>query len=200
MSDAREFALFCAVRRTDPTAADTLLAAVAACAKAAGLKLAGVLQREVQRPGRRRCDMDLIDLSSSTIIRISEDRGNLARGCRVDTGALAEAIELVERSIRIGAPDLVILNKFGKAEENGGGMRHAIGAALLADIPVLLSVGERALPAFEHFAGDLCTVIEADAQVLSEWLRVRFGAEANLATALSSQATPIPIDHRPVER
>ena len=122
--------------------------------------------------------MDLIDLASDTIIRISEDRGNLAQGCRVDTGALAEAVELVERSIRIGAPDLVILNKFGKAEENGGGMRDAIGAALLADIPVLLSVSELALPAFEHFAGGLCTVIEADAQVLSEWLRVRIGVEA----------------------
>ena len=135
--------------------------------------------------------MDLIDLTSDTIIRISEDRGNLAQGCRADTGALAEAIELVERSIRIGAPDLVILNKFGKAEENGGGMRHAIGAALLADIPVLISVGERALPAFERFAGDLCTVIDADAQVLNEWLRVRFGVEADLEAMLSRHATAI---------
>ncbi len=54
MSDAPQFARFCAVWRTDPIAADTLLVAVVACAKAAGLKLAGVLQREVQRPGRRR--------------------------------------------------------------------------------------------------------------------------------------------------
>ena len=144
--------------------------------------------------------MDLIDLASDTIVRISEDRGNLAQGCRTDAGGLAEAAEMVERSIRIGAPDLVILNKFGKAEENGGGMRHAIGAALLADIPVLLSVGDLALPAFEHFAGDLCTVIEADAQVLNEWLKVQIGVEANLATALSRHATTTPIDSRPVER
>ena len=183
MADTRRFARFCAIRRTDPIAADTLLAAAAASMKAAGLKLAGVLQREVHRPGRRRCDMDLIDLTSDTIIRISEDRGNLAQGCRVDTGALAEAAEMVERSIRIGAPDLVILNKFGKAEEEGGGMRDAIGAALLADIPVLLSVGELALPVFELFAGELCTVIEADAAVLSEWLRLQFGVEAALKTA-----------------
>ena len=90
---------------------------------------------------------------------------------------------MVERSIRTGAPDLVILNKFGKAEENGGGMRHAIGAALLADIPVLLSVSEPALPAFEHFADGLCMVIEADAQVLREWLKVRIGVEAESAVS-----------------
>ena len=124
--------------------------------------------------------MDLINLASDTIIRISADRGNLAQGCRIDPGGLAEAAEMVERSIRTGAPDLVILNRFGKAEENGGGMRHAIGAALLADIPVLLSVSEPALPAFEHFAGGLCLVIEADAQVLREWLKVQIGVEANL--------------------
>jgi nucleoside-triphosphatase THEP1 len=183
MSDTRQFARFCAIRRTDPIATDALLAAAAARAKAAGLKLAGVLQREVHRPGRRRCDMDLIDLASDIVVRISEDRGNLAQGCRVDTGALAEAAELVERGVRVGAPDLVILNKFGKAEEEGRGMRDAICAALLADIPVLLSVGELALPAFELFAGDLCTVIEADAAVLSEWLRAQFGAEITLETA-----------------
>ena len=118
----------------------------------------------------------------------------------MDTGALAEAAEMVERSIGVGAPDLVMLNKFGKAEEEGGGMRDAIGAALLADIPVLLSVGELALPAFELFAGDLCAVIEADAQVLSEWLKVRFGVEAALKTALASHSITTPINCRPVER
>ncbi len=143
--------------------------------------------------------MDLIDLASDTITRISEDRGNLAQGCRVDTGALAEAVEMVERSIRIGAPDLVILNKFGKAEENGAGMRHAIGTALLADIPVLLSVSELALPAFELFAGDPCTVIEADAQVLSEWMIDRLGVEAKLEPVLSSHAIATPINGWPDE-
>ena len=82
---------------------------------------------------------------------------------------------MVERSIRTAPPNLVILNKFGKAEEEGGGMRGAIGAALAADIPVLVSVGELALPALGLFAGDLCVVVEADAAVVSKWLQARIG-------------------------
>ena len=136
-----QFTQFCAIRRTDPTATDALIAAVVERAKAAGLKLAGVLQRDVQRPGRRRCDMDLIDLATGRIVRISEDRGNLARGCRMNMNALVEAAEMVEETIRTGAPDLVILNKFAEAEEEGGGMRDAIAASVAAGVPVFMGVG-----------------------------------------------------------
>jgi hypothetical protein len=48
---------------------------------------------------------------------------------------------------------------FGKAEEEGG----AIATALIADIPVLMSVGELALPALRLFAADICSMVEADA-------------------------------------
>ncbi len=190
MSYPGQFTQLCAVRRTDPIAADRLIAAVAERAKAAGLTLAGVLQQDLHRPGRRRCDMDLVDLASGRIIRISEDRGNLARGCRMDTSALVEAAEMVEESIRIGAPDLVILNKFAKAEEEGGGMRGAIGAALSADIPVLMSVGEPALPALELFAGDLCSIVEADAAVVSEWLEAQLGSA--MAPAVAGSIIKLP--------
>lgn len=192
MSCPNPFTQLCVIRRTDPGAADTLIAAVAERARAAGLKLAGVLQRDSRRPGRRRCDMDLIDLASGRIIRISEDRGNSARGCRMDVGALVEAAEMVERSIRIGAPDLVILNKFGKAEEEGGGMRGAIGAALAADIPVLMSVGELALPALALFAADLCSIVEADATVVNEWLQAQFGGDMAAPLAGPTMSSPQP--------
>ena len=119
--------------------------------------------------------MDLVDLASGRIIRISEDRGNMARGCRMDTSALVEAAQMVEESIRRRAPDLVVLNKFGKAEEEGGGMRDAIASALLAEIPVLMSVGELAIAALENFAGEFCTIIDADPDELGRWLRLQFG-------------------------
>jgi nucleoside-triphosphatase THEP1 len=166
---------FCAIRRNDPIAADLLIAAVAQRAKAAGLKLAGVLQRDLQRPGRRRCDMDLIDLATGRIIRISEDRGNLARGCRMSTRALAEAAGMVEHTIRTGSPDLVILNKFAKAEEQGGGMRDAIAASLYAGIPVLVGVGIPAIPSLEQFAGGLVTLIDPAGDMVASWLAAHFG-------------------------
>lgn len=101
----------------------------------------------------------------------------------MDASALVEAAEMVEQSIRIGAPDLVILNKFGKAEEEGGGMRGAIAAALTANIPVLMSVGDLALPALERFAGALCSIVDADPAIVEGWLHLQFGREAALTAA-----------------
>jgi hypothetical protein len=76
------------------------------------------------------------------------------------------------------SPDLVILNKFGKAEaEEGGGLRGAIVAALEADIPVLIGVAGPYAPALREFAGDLCA-LAADAAAVWHWLRARLGERA----------------------
>ncbi len=172
---AQAGAAVCAVLRDETRAASDLLVRVAERARGAGLRLAGALQEDVPRPGRRRCDMYLRDLASGRRIRISADHGDLAQGCRLDSSALTEAAELIERAIRRAAPDLVILNKFGKAEaEEGGGLRDAIAAALEADIPVLIGVAEAYAPALRDFAGDLCA-IAADEAAVWRWLQARFG-------------------------
>ncbi len=171
-------AAVCAVLRDDARAADALFVRVAERARSAGLRLAGALQKDAPHPGRSRCDMFLSDLTSGRRIRISEDRGDLAQGCHLDPGALTEAAELIERAIRDAAPDLVILNKFGKAEaEEGGGVRDAIAAALDADIPVLIGVAPAYAPALKDFAGDLCA-IAADEAAVWRWLEARLGERA----------------------
>jgi len=168
-------AAVCAVLRDETRAANDLFVRVAERAKSAGLRLAGALQQDEPRPGRRRCDMFLRDLASGRLIRISEDRGDLAQGCRLDPGALTEAAELIERAIRSASPDLVILNKFAKAEaEEGSGVRDAIAAALEADIPVLIGVAAAYAPALRDFAGDLCAIV-ADEAAVRRWLGARFG-------------------------
>jgi nucleoside-triphosphatase THEP1 len=146
------------------------------------------LQEDEPRAGRSRCDMILADLASGRRTRISADRGDLAQGCRLDAGALTEAAELIERAIRRAPPDLVVLNKFGKAEaEEGCGFRDVIAAALEADAPVLIAVTEAYAPALRDFAGDLCAFAEDEAAVW-RWLRARLGARARFAEG--EAATP----------
>ncbi len=169
-------AAVCAVLRDETRGADDLFVRVAERARAAGLRLAGALQKDEPRPGRRRCDMFLTDLASGRRIRISEDRGDLAQGCRLDSAGLTEAAALIERAIRSGSADLVVLNKFGKAEaEEGGGLRDAIAAALEADIPVLIGVSASYVAALHDFAGDLCA-IAMDEAAAWRWLAARLGA------------------------
>lgn len=135
---------------------DAFLAALAERLQAAGLRLAGALQeRPAMAEGQGPCAMDLWLLPDGPRRRISEARGALARGCRLDSGALEEAVGLVEA--RLAGADLCLVNKFGKREGEGRGFAPLIGAALLQGLPVVVGVSPLNLPAFESFAGGLAT-------------------------------------------
>jgi hypothetical protein len=168
-------AAVCAVVCEEGGVGELFFTRVAERAKGAGLRLAGALQLDEPREGRKLCDIYLSDLASGRRTRISEDRGELAEGCRLDLVALTEAAGMIEREIEGGAPDLVILNKFGKAEaEEGRGLRGAIAMALEGDIPVLIGVAKSYAPALKDFAGDLCAVVSDEASAW-RWLAARLG-------------------------
>jgi nucleoside-triphosphatase THEP1 len=139
---------------TDSTAADQALRRAVGRLEALGLRLAGVVQRDDVRPGRASCDMSLEDLMSGETIAISQDRGPHARGCRLDVGELLRATALVAAALA-QQPHVLVLNKFGKTEAEGGGFRDLIAQAIDASIPVLIAVPYRNLDQWRAFAGDL---------------------------------------------
>lgn len=150
--------------------ADRLLADTARALQDQGLRLAGAVQDNLDHGPDQACDMDLRILGDGTVIRISQNLGNCAEGCRLDTGALAQAVALAQTVLARGA-DLVIVNKFGKQESFGRGFREFIALALEAQIPVLLSVPAEQMQAFHDFAGDLAQPVAPDAAL--EWCRAR---------------------------
>ncbi len=158
-----------AVRASACADAEAPFARLADSLRARGLNLAGVKQTNRKREGACRCDMILEDLSSGEVICISEDRGPEARGCRLDRGALAEASERVLRAIRLGA-DLVIVNKFGKAESEGGGMRGVIAQAVEEGIPVLVCANAEHHVNLMDFAGDLAVTLPLSEAAIADWL------------------------------
>ncbi len=76
----------------------------------------------------------------------------MARGCRLDLGALAALIIAVEKSL-LGAVDFLFVNKFGKEEVEGRGFRDAIALALEREIPVVVGVPSRNREAWREFCG-----------------------------------------------
>lgn len=132
---------------------DRLLWSTIGRLKARGLRLAGVAQINEARPGRRRCDMIVEDLSSGNRVLISQDRGNMARGCRLDHGALAAVTLAVEQSL-LGDVDILIVNKFGKEEVEGRGLRDAVALAVERGIPVLIGVPNRNYEAWRIFCAE----------------------------------------------
>lgn len=139
---------------TDSDAADGLLRAVALNLTERGYRLAGLVQHNQPRAGRSRCDMVLEDISGGGLVPISQNRGSHARGCALDIGQLLQAMMLVQQSVAT-EPDLVILNKFGKTEGEGGGFRPLIAEVAEAGLPLLIAVPWRNLESWRMFAGDL---------------------------------------------
>jgi len=147
---------------------DQLLWEFADSLLASGLRLAGVVQTNSDRPGSHHCDMDVRVLPDGPMIRISQVLGEESRGCRLDPTALEDAVARVEAGLEL-SPDLLIINKFGKHEAEGRGFRPLIAEALARDIPVLLGVNGLNQEAFEAFAGDYAEEIAAGAAGLATW-------------------------------
>jgi hypothetical protein len=146
---------------------DALIAEVAERLAASGVRLAGTVQSNHERPDRKKCDMDLRVLPDGPTLRISEDRGDLARGCILDSGALEQTAFEVER--RLDGADMLIVNKFGKREAEGKGLVPVIAEALHRGLPVLVGVNGLNLAAFLAFTGAEIEGLPTSAEAVADW-------------------------------
>lgn len=148
---------------------DRFLTDVVTRLEALGLRLAGTVQTNLARADRPRCDMDLRVLPDGPVLRISEDRGAAARGCRLDSGALEQAV--VEVGARLDGADLLVLNKFGKREAEGRGLVPVIAQALEMGLPVIVGVNALNLPALRAFAEGLMLDLPPDIETVVAWVQ-----------------------------
>jgi Protein of unknown function (DUF2478) len=153
---------------------DALIAEVAALLEAEGVRLAGTVQSNHERPDRRKCDMDLRVLPDGPIVRISEDRGDLARGCTLDSGALEQTVWAVQQ--RLDGAEVLIVNKFGKREAEGKGLVPIIADALERGMPVLIGVNGLNLAAFLAFVGEALTALPSDERAIADWCKAMMSA------------------------
>ena len=152
---------------------DLLLEVVVRHFQAQGLRIAGVLQHDATRRDRSRCDMNLEDLATGTLIGLSEDRGAAARGCRIDQNGLMQAAGLIRNALESGGTDLLVVNKFGKIESEGGGLRDVLADAVLLGIPVVIGVPMRNLDAWNAFAGPLSERVASCRSAVEDWISAR---------------------------
>lgn len=150
-------------------ASDRLLAALADDLKARGLRLAGAVQVNTEVAGQARRAMDLRVLPSGEVVRISQNLGAGATGCRLDPDGLERAAGLVLVA-QEASTDLVIVNKFGKQEADlGRGFRPVIERALLDGVPAIVAVAPGHRAAFQAFAEDFAEEVRPDQAALTGW-------------------------------
>lgn len=154
---------------TDGFEVDRFLADLGYQLRSAGIAVAGLVQHNEFVRDRAKCDMTLEELASGTILQISEYRGREARGCRLDVNALYEASALLMSAIE-AKPAIVILNKFGKVEAEGGGLRDALARAADLCIPVIVGVPYRNIEQWRLFAGELAEESVVGSGAIVRWL------------------------------
>jgi len=136
---------------------------------AAGYRVRGTVQCNTDRSDGGPCDMDVRVLPDGPTFRISQSLGQGSRGCRLDPAALESAVGLVEASMATGY-DILIVNKFGKHEAEGGGFRSLIGVAACQDMPVLVGVNALNEAAFHDFTGGLAAKLPLAYAAVDDWL------------------------------
>ena len=149
-----------------------------------GFRLLGWLQGQ---DGTRDCDCHDIVLTAiqgGARRMITQELGGGSQGCRLDGGALAEIAGWLSADLA-QAPDLLVLNRFGKTEAEGGGLRAVLEQALALDVPVLVPVNRRQLPFWREYCGDLALELPCEAQEIADWL-------ASVLPAQPRTAAPAP--------
>lgn len=176
--------LIAAVVYEDKVYPDRAIARAIEPLRASGVSMAGAIQIEsVIEDGRHPCDMLLLNLASGDVTAIAEERGRHARGCRLDVGILTDMAEAIECSLQSEGPCLLVVNKFGKVEADGGGLRNAIAEAVSLGIPVLIGVPARNLDRWRAFAGAHAVELPVEVEAISAWLaRQGLPAACNIET------------------
>ena len=149
---------------------DWLLSQACSGLSRTGLELGGLLQLSTGGAGGCATSVHAIDLRSGEAFDIWEDRGVCSQGCRLDEQGLVLASAAIERAIE-DKVDLIIVNRFGRAESLGRGLLDHVISALDAHIPVLTAVREPYDEAWARFHGGLAADLANNYAAICGWVQ-----------------------------
>lgn len=147
--------------------AAALLAAEAARLQAGGCRVRGLL---MTRPGGGEgcaTDMVMVDLSCGDTYRVSQALGPQSDSCRADPHGFARASAVLRQALA-DAPELVVVNRFGALEAEGGGFRAELLDLLAHGVPLLTVVAPKHADAWQAFTGG-AVQLAATADAVQAW-------------------------------
>ncbi|TQV76104.1 DUF2478 domain-containing protein [Denitrobaculum tricleocarpae] len=157
--------------RCDHGDVDALLNEVGQTLCGQGKRVQGALQTRGLDNGECHCaDMDLQIIGSDRSYRISQSLGPQSRGCRLNSGALAECAAYLEQNLSSDV-DLLILNRFGRGESEGKGFRDLIGAAIASDVPVLTALRPAYVEAWAAFGAEMACELPTERSAVLDWFQ-----------------------------
>ena len=152
--------------------------------QAAGRRVQGLLmQHEGGMAGDTGCgvQMFLVDVSSGERYLVSQPMGSLSKACRADPQGFARATVVLRRALA-DKPDLVVLNRFGRLEAEGGGMSAELLDLMAEGVPVLTAVAPAYREAWAAFSGG-AAVLPLDEAAARAWVGSALGLVARQTTS-----------------
>jgi hypothetical protein len=152
-------------REQDP---DSPLRAFVAAQSARGVSVGGLLQEHAQGEGCSLHDVSVYNVATGERLDVMQDLGVGATGCRVDPAAIAVAARQLGDAVA-ARPQLIVANRFGRLESEGGGMIAEIGEAVAEGVPLIVCVPLRFLGAWNGFAGGLGAQLPPRREAIEAW-------------------------------
>jgi len=151
---------------------DAVLSAAVDLLRSNGVRVAGLLQRFGEPlPGGKR-SMYVEDLSSGERIRLDLPRGPEASGCTLDPDGLNRAACALKSAIA-QRPDVLMVNRFGKSEAEGHGMRAELAEAVSSGLPTVVAVPQSLVGEWEKFLGEPGHFLRPEPTDIVNWSRQR---------------------------
>jgi nucleoside-triphosphatase THEP1 len=151
---------------------DAVLSAAVDLLRSNGFRVAGLLQRFGEPlPGGKR-SMYVEDLSSGERIRLDSPRGPEASGCTLDPDGLNRAACALRGAIS-QRPDVLIVNRFGKQEAEGHGLRAELAEAVSSGLPTVVAIHQSLVREWEEFLGEPGHLLPPEPTDIVNWSRQR---------------------------
>jgi hypothetical protein len=115
--------------------------------------------------------MRLTLLPSGVAVSITQELGPDSNSCSLDPTQLDCACAELRRYLTSSGAELVVLNRFGRLEEAGRGLRAEIIAAVLAEIPLIIAVSEHRFDAWNRFVGGMSVKLACRRDHVDQWWR-----------------------------
>ncbi|MDB5633983.1 MAG: hypothetical protein JWR49_2838 [Tardiphaga sp.] len=145
---------------------DAVLRDFAADLNNRGLRAVGLVQ--LGHHGLDAPQLSAVLVHTGEQLRLFQDLGAGAKGCKLDVGQLLDAGTQVASAIDEGA-DIVIINRFGRQEREGKGLSYLIERALSNDIPVVIAVPSHRFAEWIAFADGMSVKLHCDRESLDAW-------------------------------
>lgn len=135
-----------------------------------GWRVGGIVQEVLKDDDGNTIGIDAIELDTGNRFEINRptksDREN--KTCSLNTLVLAEAGGELDRAIRARA-DLVLIEKFGEQEQQGGGLADEILRAVSEGIPTLVAVPDGVRDVWLEFTGGMGEEMEFNLDSFRAW-------------------------------